>query len=301
MIGLKRGTVKLLDHEKAWEDEAGRCIECLSRILGPLAKDIQHVGSTAIPGIQAKPIIDIAVAVDSFDAILALENEMRYHGFYYRPDSMPENQLLFACGSYYEGKGDLQTHFIHVVQADSMEWRNYTNFRDYLIAKADVAKAYESLKQSLQAATPVDSGRKQYLEGKHDFIVRTLRKALSYSYLGKIVRLKIDRPLGSAHPEYPDFIYPLNYGYIPTVYAADNEEQDVYLMGVNEPVKEYDARIIAIVHRQNDVEDKLVSAPAGINFSAMEIEEAIRFQEQYFITDIELMPKAIDVSEPAGN
>ena len=82
MIGLKRGTVKLCEHEKEWELEAQRTIACLKQILGNVIKDIQHVGSTAILSIKAKPIIDIAVAVDEFDAIFRFEKELKDNGFY---------------------------------------------------------------------------------------------------------------------------------------------------------------------------------------------------------------------------
>ena len=75
MIGLKRGIIKLCDHEKEWEKEAQDTIIQLKNVLGDVAKDIQHVGSTSIPMIKAKPIIDIAVAVDDFKDILALEQE----------------------------------------------------------------------------------------------------------------------------------------------------------------------------------------------------------------------------------
>ena len=81
----------------------------------------------------------------------------------------------------------------------------------------------------------------------------------------------------------------MNYGFIPNVFGGDDEELDVYLMGVNVPVKEYKAKVIAIVHRHNDVEDKLVAAPEGISFTKMEIEDAVRFQEQYFESEIEIL------------
>ena len=101
-------------------------------------------------------------------------------------------------------------------------------------------------------------------------------------YLGKTVEITIDRPLGSAHPRYPELIYPLNYGYIPDTISGDGEEIDVYLLGVTEPVLNYTARVIAVIHRENDVEDKLVCAPEGIVFSREQIEEAVAFQERYF-------------------
>ena len=290
MIGLERGTVKLCEHEKEWEIEARNTIFRLKQILGDVIKDIQHVGSTSIISIKAKPIIDIAVAVDDFDDIIIFEKELKDNGFYYRPNAQAsiKNQLLFACGSYYEGTGEMQTHFIHVVRTNSIDWINYINFRDYLNNTPSAAKEYEELKVSLALQAPVDKGREKYLQGKHDFIVRTLRKALVRSYLGKTVNIKIDRPVGSIHPEHPELVYPVNYGYIPDVFGGDGEEIDVYLLGVDVPVEEYTARIIGIVHRHNDTEDKLVAAPEGFNFDQNKITEAVHFQEQYYESEIEL-------------
>ena len=301
MIGLKRGTVKLFNHEKGWELEAQRTIFRLYKILGTVARDIQHVGSTSILAIKAKPIIDIVVAVDDFKDVLALESELGNDGFYYRPNVNIKDQLLFACGSYYDGTGDLQTHFIHVVLTNSMEWTNYINFRDYLNKMPTVAKEYEDLKTSLAAATPVDKGRERYLRGKHDFIVYTLRKALVNFYLGKTIEIKIDRPIGSAHPKHLDLVYPINYGYIPGVLGGDGEELDVYLLGVSKPIKEYKARVIGIVHRHNDVEDKLVAAPEGTIFTQTEIAEAVHFQEQYYESEIETIPKLNFISKELIN
>lgn len=290
MIGLKRGAVKLCEHEKEWEFEAQNTISRLKKILGNVIKDIQHVGSTSILSIKAKPIIDIALAVDDFNDILSFERELKDAGFYYRPNAQAyiKNQLLFACGSFYEGTGDLQTHFIHVVRTNSMDWINYINFRDYLNNTPSAAKEYESLKVSLAQQVPIDNGREKYLMGKHDFIVFTLRKALVKSYLGKTVNIKIDRPIGSMHPKHPELIYPINYGYIPNVFGGDGEELDVYLLGVDVPVEEYTARIIGIVHRRSDVEDKLVAAPEGLNFNQNKILQAVHFQEQYYESEIEI-------------
>lgn len=288
MLGLKRGTVQLYEHEQAWEIEAQNTILRLKEILGGIIEDIQHVGSTSILTIKAKPIIDIAVAVDNFEDILKFEEELEKKGFYYRPKVDLGEQLLFASGSYYDGTGELQTHFIHVVKTGSMDWRNYINFRDYLNNTPAVAKAYEELKVSLAKQAPVDNGREKYTRGKHDFIVYILRKALVYSYLGKVVNLVIDRPIGSIHPKHEDLVYTLNYGFIPNVYSGDGEELDVYLMGLDVPVKEYKAKIIAIVHRHNDVEDKLVAAPEDMHFTKNEIEASVRFQEQYFDSEVEL-------------
>ena len=115
------------------------------------------------------------------------------------------------------------------------------------------------------------------------------RKAQVRSYLGKNVRIGIDRPIGYVHKkERYTLIYKINYGYIPGVLGGDGEELDVYLLGVDVPVTEYEARIIAIAHRENDVEDKLVAAPVGMSFSETEVRAAIDFQERYYDTHIEM-------------
>ena len=116
------------------------------------------------------------------------------------------------------------------------------------------------------------------------------RKALVKSYLGKIVEIKIDRPIGYVHKkENYNLTYPINYGYIPGVIGGDGEELDVYLLGVDIPVTEYSAKIIGIAHRENDVEDKLIAAPVGFDFTKEEIEQVIRFQEQYYKTTVEVL------------
>ena len=100
--------------------------------------------------------------------------------------------------------------------------------------------------------------------------------------IGKIVKVVVDRPLGTYHPKYKNIFYSVNYGYIPDVFAPDGEQQDVYILGVDEPVKEFTGKIIAIIHRINDIEDKLVVAPENINFSEEEITSKVAFQEQFF-------------------
>ena len=101
------------------------------------------------------------------------------------------------------------------------------------------------------------------------------------SYLGKKVKIKLDRPFGSKHPKH-GFIYPVNYGYVPNTISNDGEELDAYLLGVFEPVQEYEGECIAIIHRINDDDDKLVIVPAGKNYSNDAIEALTEFQEQYF-------------------
>lgn len=289
MIGLKRGTVALYAHQTQWEVEAKRTIAELWSILGDVAQDIQHVGSTAVPAICAKPIIDIAVAVGSFDEVLRLEPRLRERGYYYRPQAQLGDQLLFARGSLYDGSGDMQTHFIHVVRAGSEDMINYVCFRDHLNSTPSAARAYEALKLSLAEQAPVDSGREKYLAGKHDFIVQTLRRARARVYLGRVVEVTIDRPMGSAHPEHPQLVYPVNYGYIPHTQGGDGEALDVYVLGVDAPVSECRVRIVGIVHRADDAEDKLIAAPVGAALTAEEAASRVHFQEKFFDSSVEML------------
>ena len=96
-------------------------------------------------------------------------------------------------------------------------------------------------------------------------------------YINKIIKIKIDRPFGSNHPKH-NFIYQVNYGYVPN----DNEELDAYLLGVFEPVTEYEGKCIAIIHRTNDNDDKLVIVPTNKNYTDEAIDALIEFQEKYF-------------------
>lgn len=104
--------------------------------------------------------------------------------------------------------------------------------------------------------------------------------------LGKIVKVVIDRPLGSHHPNYEDLVYPVNYGYVEGVIAPDGEEQDAYVLGIDESIGEYEGEIIAIVHRLDDMEDKWVVAPEGAYYTKEEIAKQIEFQERFFKSEI---------------
>ncbi len=104
--------------------------------------------------------------------------------------------------------------------------------------------------------------------------------------IGKTVKVTVDRPLGSFHPKHKDIYYPVNYGYAEGYIAPDGEEQDVYILGVNEPVKEFTGKIIAVIHRYDDVEEKWVAAPENVSFTKEEIMKLVDFQERFFRSEI---------------
>ena len=120
------------------------------------------------------------------------------------------------------------------------------------------------------------------------YLTPEAREKLIQTYLGKTVTVEIDRPIGFHHVTkgiHLDYI--VNYGYLPGVSGGDGEEQDVYILGVSEPIEQFTGRIIGAVRRADDNEDKLIAAPEGMTFTKEQIAEEIRFVEQYFDSTIE--------------
>lgn len=108
-------------------------------------------------------------------------------------------------------------------------------------------------------------------------------KELDYSnIIGKTVTGKVDRPLGTHHPRHPDMVYPINYGYVEGIMAADGVEQDVYVFGTDEPLEKFEGKVIKVFHRFNDVEDKWIVSLDGRDIPDDKILGDIAFQEQFF-------------------
>ena len=174
MLGLKRGTVQLMEHQEGWHELAAAAIVKIQEILKDTAVDIQHVGSTAIYGIHAKPIIDIAVGVNKVDEVKMYIDALQQAEIVYRKQDVA-GQMLFVMGDF---ANDFRTHHIHVVEWNSAEWNNYINFRDYLNAFPEKAKIYDALKRSL--AEKFAGNRGSYTSGKHELIDRLLTEAAAW-------------------------------------------------------------------------------------------------------------------------
>ena len=250
MTGLKRGTVELLAHERRWEELAEQTIMQLRALFGSTAEDIQHVGSTAIRRIKAKPILDIAVAVHDLSAAEALLPQLEQAGFRYAQQE--EEGFLLVCG---DAEKDTRTHHIHVVLAGGERWLNYLAFRDYLNASAAAAEGYERIK--LQLLEQFRSDRKAYTAGKEEFIRGTLRWARIWSYLGKDAVVLTDRrePVCSG--------------------LLEGTEQRVYVLGGCPEGDRFEGWIVGVIHRRDDTEDMLVAAPKGVVLHQAEIEVAV--------------------------
>lgn len=145
--------------------------------------------------------------------------------------------------------------------------------------------------ESTEAETVIVDGefvsRAVWLERQEKTLSRLCRTKADYDdVLGKPVHCVMDRPLGSAHPRYPEMIYPVNYGYVPGLIAGDGSEQDVYVLGPEGPLESFDGVVIAVIHRFDDCEDKWVVAEKAGLYTEAEIREILDFQEKYYTSQI---------------
>jgi len=170
-IGLARGAVALEPHNVQWELSANMLMKKIKEILKDDIMDVQHIGSTSILHIYAKPIVDIAVGVSDFEKIMKYNDELKEAGIIYRREDHP-GQHLYICGDL---ENNIHTHYIHVVIFGEKQWNNYINMRDYLNAHRDKAEEYSILK--LKLAKEYSEDRIAYTEGKSEFIEKILYEA----------------------------------------------------------------------------------------------------------------------------
>ena len=170
VLGIPDCKARLLPYDPQWALEARRTIEALRKLLGDLAADFQHVGSTSVPGLTAKPVIDIAVGVSSLESVVEREALLRENGFHYRPWTRKETELLLACR---DEEREMDTHYIHVVLYGCPQWRHYIRFRDALRSSEALRLEYEELKIGL--ARTMGEDRVKYTAGKAEFIGRVLK------------------------------------------------------------------------------------------------------------------------------
>ena len=126
------------------------------------------------------------------------------------------------------------------------------------------------------------AGKRILNEGTPEYKIRMRHSNPIEEVIGKIVRVTVDRPLGSRHPDFPDMIYPVNYGYVEGISGGDGEWQDAYVLGIDETLEEFCGPVIAVIHREDDAEEKWVVVPEGTEFTDAEILDQTFFQEQYF-------------------
>lgn len=168
IIGLEKGTVRLEPHHPDWkrlfEAEKGR----LQKAVGKHVCDIQHVGSTAIPGIPAKPIIDIGIGVDNFEEASICVEPIKALGYDYRGECGIPRRHFFV-------RGEPRLFHIHMLEINGEEWDKHLLFRDYLVQHPEIAREYAKVKTGL--AAEFANERENYTDGKAPFILEILKIA----------------------------------------------------------------------------------------------------------------------------
>ncbi len=168
-MGLKVGTVKLEKYDFNWANEFNEEKEILFKIFGDIAIKIEHIGSTSIEGLSAKPIIDIAIAVNKLEDFEKVKSYFEKEPYSIKENSVNDEILVR------KGSEDNRTHFIHIMELNSKRYQDTIIFRDYLKYNIDTLKAYEKLKKDL--ANKYSNNRKMYTASKNDFIQKVIETA----------------------------------------------------------------------------------------------------------------------------
>ena len=172
MIGLRKGTVELREYNPEWKKLFVKEKELITSKIFDFIIDIQHIGSTAIPGILAKPIIDIALAIKDLSKVEEIINPLQELDFIYRGEQGVPGRHLFV-----KGGEDFRTHHLHVMDRTTDEWRKHIRFREYLLSHPSDAKEYEQIKLALAEKYEKDRGK--YTEEKGKFILEILLKSIT--------------------------------------------------------------------------------------------------------------------------
>lgn len=164
MIGLKRQTVRIVDHNPYWAELGAETCRRVREAAGTLIIDVQHVGSTSVPGLPAKPILDIAAAVPALDVISELKEKLAVLGYRYHSDEQDSGGHFFTR----DVPPDIRIVHLHVVTSDDVQWTNFLRFRDILRQDCGLRKRYAELKHDLCDRYP--RNREAYTDAKQDFI-----------------------------------------------------------------------------------------------------------------------------------
>lgn len=181
MIGLKRGIVKLVEYNPKWQSNFGKEAKKLRKVLGRDCIDVQHVGSTAIPGILAKPIIDIALIVPSLKKVRRYQEKLKDIGYELKKNDTRKERLFFTKGP--ESK---RTHYLHIGEIGGGYAEDMILFRDYLYNHRNEAKKYSALKEML--AEKYRNTREIYTAKKSKLIEEVIKKAKKF---GRRIKVKV--------------------------------------------------------------------------------------------------------------
>lgn len=197
-LGLEPGQVRLLQEHRAWTNEFSKERQRILDVLRPYILGVEHVGSTALPGVPAKPVLDIVIEVRSFEQASACIAPMEFLGYEHRGEYGIPRRHYFV-------KGDPRSHHVHMLEMGGETWRNMLGFRDALLARPRLARRYADAKLSLAAAHQGDRAAYQQMKNRVvDQILQTLsadvesvEKVIAYITRGS-------RLLVFSEPDFPE-------------------------------------------------------------------------------------------------
>jgi len=169
----KRDPIEIVDYDPGWPERFESLAEQIRGAIGEVAHRIEHIGSTSVTGLAAKPVIDILVSVRSFDPLEAYGEALERLGFAFRPDDQPQHRFFFDAANH------PRTVHVHVCEAGSESERRHLLFREYLRSHPDVAEEYARRKRDLAGRYRDD--RKSYAEGKDPFVESAMRAAEAWA------------------------------------------------------------------------------------------------------------------------
>jgi len=225
----RANTLVVLPYDPHWVIAFERIRDYLIEHIGDLVLEIQHVGSTSVPGLCAKPIIDIVAIMESYEAFPGIVARLEALGYVHVGDQGIKEREVFKRLI----PDDFMDYHFYVCPKDSEESRRQNIFRNALLNNKYIADEYGKLK--LRLIEEVNGDRVLYTDSKTDFIVGVINKAIKdnafWVALDKLVsesKLVIDRPKDSHHPKYPTFVYPVDYGYLENTTSMDGGGIDVW-------------------------------------------------------------------------
>ena len=274
---MKGAENRLARHTPVWDVEYNAEKVRLLQLLQNELAELQHIGTTAIRGILAVPVYDIAVGLKPEAGIPAAFARLKSAGY----DLLPPDVSGYVRFVRRNAEGE-EKFCLWVTYAGTPAWNDLLAFRNYLNNHVFAANEYETLRRRFAEDPEADGS--DYAVSKAQFIRKILRLSVTDACLGERVTVQVERPLGSRHPDHPELVYELNYGFVPGMTGGDGEPQDAYIYGVPRPVRQVTGTVIAVVHRKNDTEDKLIVAPSGTIAYEPQLTAAVRFVEQYFDT-----------------
>lgn len=225
-----------------------------------------------------KQEIDVFVIEDNKDFIGELTVNYKSHQL--EKETIPNRRVYleaFRVDKKYQGQGLGQKLINHCIYY--LTNIGYTEFTIGVEEDNEVAK---HIYFKLGFTNAIDKGHgDEFDPSEYTLYLKDINSINTRSYIGKIITVKIDRKMGSMHPKH-GFIYPINYGYVPNTISGDGEELDCYVLGISEPIESFTGKCIAVIHRLNDNDDKLVLVPEDKKYTNDEIRVLTEFQERFF-------------------